>query len=429
MKKLQTIKLINWHTFQNQTIKIDGNVLISGENGCGKSTLLDAVQYVLSGGRPKFNQAANEKCTRTVESYIRGKLNTDKKDSLRDGDVTAYIALEFVNDSNQRKDIIGVVMELANSSRLNKTFFKISDINLQDDLFIEANAPKTLWNFKREKENKIEFFDTKQDIQRMICSILGLSGNKYFELLQKALAFKPIDNINDFVNSFLLPEENIKIDNLNQNVEHLRSLLDIVEIEEEKVVALEIIETKYQEYQKNLTEQKKQEYLKENIEREKIKREIDELESKNKNLLLEIDKLSNEQKDYIQQKDNVINLRKMYKENNENNEQTKIYYNLSDEQEKLKQMISSLEPQYKNYQKNLSHEKNNLNIFPWANNFLKIDLSDINTTKEILSNIYESAQKEKESLTKFRIEFENIKKQINEEIIQTESKISILKKC
>ncbi|NLB85340.1 MAG: AAA family ATPase, partial [Acholeplasmataceae bacterium] len=37
MKKLTKIKLINWHLFSNQTIEINNNTLISGENGSGKS--------------------------------------------------------------------------------------------------------------------------------------------------------------------------------------------------------------------------------------------------------------------------------------------------------------------------------------------------------------------------------------------------------
>ncbi|NLA04407.1 MAG: AAA family ATPase, partial [Firmicutes bacterium] len=44
MRLLTKIKLINWHFFTNETIPLDGNVLISGDNGAGKSTLIDALQ-------------------------------------------------------------------------------------------------------------------------------------------------------------------------------------------------------------------------------------------------------------------------------------------------------------------------------------------------------------------------------------------------
>ena len=64
----------------------------------------------------------------------------------------------------------------------------------------------------------------------MICSVLGLNGTKYFELLLKATFFKPINDLNNFVNNFLLPEKNVSIDNLRQNVEELRELLEIIDL-------------------------------------------------------------------------------------------------------------------------------------------------------------------------------------------------------
>ena len=83
MKKLVKIRLINWHTFVNNTIEITGNTLISGQNGSGKSTLIDAVQYVLTAGNAKFNKAASEKTVRTLEDYVRGKINLENKQIVK----------------------------------------------------------------------------------------------------------------------------------------------------------------------------------------------------------------------------------------------------------------------------------------------------------------------------------------------------------
>ena len=96
MKKLTKIKLVNWHIFNNHTISLDGNTLITGENGHGKSTLLDAINYVLSGGAGKFNQAANTNAKRTIESYVRGKAGIEGKEFIRNDDnIVSHIALEF----------------------------------------------------------------------------------------------------------------------------------------------------------------------------------------------------------------------------------------------------------------------------------------------------------------------------------------------
>ena len=69
------MKIINWHLFSNETIEIKNNVVITGENGTGKSTLLDALQYVLTAGKAKFNSAANDSGKRNIEGYMRGKLD------------------------------------------------------------------------------------------------------------------------------------------------------------------------------------------------------------------------------------------------------------------------------------------------------------------------------------------------------------------
>lgn len=82
MKKLTKIKLINWHSYINNTIDINNNAIICGENGSGKSTLLDAINYVISCGTCKFNTAANERNDRNVESYVRGKLSFENKNFL-----------------------------------------------------------------------------------------------------------------------------------------------------------------------------------------------------------------------------------------------------------------------------------------------------------------------------------------------------------
>lgn len=117
MKKLQRIKLINWHLFTNNTIDFQGNVLISGDNGSGKSTLVDAIHFVLSGGlaRSKFNMASANAVKggrRTVETYMRARIGAVNQEFLRDeSDILTHIALEFYDDVTDSLFTLGTVLQ------------------------------------------------------------------------------------------------------------------------------------------------------------------------------------------------------------------------------------------------------------------------------------------------------------------------------
>ncbi len=65
-----------------KNLKSIKNALITGENGTGKSTILDAIQYVLTAGKCKFNKAASDIGNRTLESYIRCKTGIEDMNML-----------------------------------------------------------------------------------------------------------------------------------------------------------------------------------------------------------------------------------------------------------------------------------------------------------------------------------------------------------
>lgn len=246
MKKLKKMKLINWHTFYSDTIEIKDNCLITGVNGSGKSTLLDAIQYVLTAGKVKFNQAADDTSKRTVETYIRGKVGYDSKEFLRD-EVTSYIVLEFYDDDKKQSDLLGTVIEFSPlMNKPNRLFFKLIKSEIEDDFFIKENCAKALSEFK--KIPGLESTDSSKEFQKIICSFLGIAGkNRYFELLAKSLAFKPINDVNDFVNNFLLTDSSISLDALQQNIENFSRLERKIELEEKKIGKLEEIEMLHQE--------------------------------------------------------------------------------------------------------------------------------------------------------------------------------------
>lgn len=425
MKKLVKIKLINWYTFSNNTIIIHGNTLISGQNGSGKSTLLDAIQYVLTAGNAKFNKAANDKSQRTLETYVRGKINTDSKDYLRPGDVTSYICLQLEDENSKRTDLIGVVIELASGSKANRTFFKITNEEINDSLFSSNGYIKTLNEFK--KNEKIEKFEQKKEIQSMIKSVLGLSKDKYFDLLNRALAFKPITELNEFVNTFLLQENRIDLLNLQENINSFHELQEIIEKEENKIIELEKIERLYNEY-KQLEENKNRlNWISQSIMIQKISKEIERLQNEEnsyKNQIDEIDSSITKNNNKIKDLKESIEL---YEKNYKSDKNYDIYKELQKNINEIKNHILSIRNKYEIYMKTIEEEKKNLSQFSWAN-VDKITKDKELSAKNYLKEYQRKIEQEKEIITKDKEEYEKRKREVSQRKNEVSIKLTRLNK-
>ena len=252
MKKLVKIKIINWHLFANETIEIKNNTVITGENGTGKSTLLDALQYVLTAGKAKFNSAANDSGKRTLEGYIRGKLGREGKEFLRNGDVVSYIVLEYFDETSKRSQLLGVIFELNKSNIKKELFFQLIDQKINDKLFFDGNHIYNRNEFRRntKKMNIISnFIDKKSNVPSLYRQALGVS-QKYFQLIPRALAFKPINHVYNFIFDFLLNEDPVKIDDLRNNIRAYRNLGNILKDQQNRLESLEKVENFYLSYQK-----------------------------------------------------------------------------------------------------------------------------------------------------------------------------------
>lgn len=253
MKTLTKVKLINWHTFSNTEFEIYKNALITGENGTGKSTILDAIQYVLTVGKCKFNKAASDIGNRTLESYIRCKTGIEGHEYVRNGDVTTYIVLEFFDEKTKDYQIIGTVIDLPSGGRLNREFFQILDSQINDVTFIEERKVLTKKEFKNtlNTHNQQGFFkDTIKEGERLFGNALGVKL-KYFDLVTRALAFKAIDNVYQFIVDFLLKEDFVDIQNLRDSIKHYKVLEEKLKMSKKECDTLEEVIQFYNQYLEN----------------------------------------------------------------------------------------------------------------------------------------------------------------------------------
>ena len=243
-KELVRIRLLNWHFFENETISLNGMTLVSGENTAGKSTILDAIQMVLTTNTKRFNQAANENSKRSLIGYVRCKVGNEGAMYLRKNTVPANVALEFYEEKGDRYFVLGVhLLSHDEESRVVQKWY-CEECRLEDLSFIVDDRPALADEFKN-KGSRVKYLDSAKHARDKFRHRLGSLDEKFFDIIPKALAFKPMDRVKEFINQFVLSDERIDIEKLRTNIETLEEFEDILEKTKNKVGSLSgIIETK-----------------------------------------------------------------------------------------------------------------------------------------------------------------------------------------
>ena len=225
MKKLKRMKLINWHRFENCTIDFGDTTLLSGENGAGKTTILDAIQFVVICSANFFNKAAHENGKRTLSGYVRCKTGRENKPYERTGEISSHVALEFYEESRNRYFIVGAVIDSATEGQETAVRYLMDNKRLSEEMFFKGKTPRSVTEFRSFNGKGIrQWCKTQTEARKMIKARFGRIEDKFFRLIPKALAFKPIDNIKDFVYSYVLDEKEVNIDLLRENVRSYQDL-------------------------------------------------------------------------------------------------------------------------------------------------------------------------------------------------------------
>ena len=227
MKKLTRIKLVNWHYFGNETIDVNGSFLLSGENASGKSTILDAIQLILTTNTRRFNPAANEKSKRDLKGYVRCKTGEEGNTYARKNSVISYVALEFYEESKDRFFVLGAKFDSPDEEAEIRRIWFCEEGTLDGFSFIVDNKPATDEQFKNNGK-KIAYIRSTKEAKDRFKRRLGNLDENFFDMIPKSLAFKPMDNVKKFITQFILPQKQIEVDVLCENIRNLREMQELI---------------------------------------------------------------------------------------------------------------------------------------------------------------------------------------------------------
>lgn len=292
MKKLTRVKLINWHRFTNTLIDFERTTLISGENGAGKSTLLDALQFVVTCSTSAFNKAAHENGKRKLTGYIRCKTGRESKPYERTGEISAHVALEFYEESRKQYFVLGAVVDSSSIGQEKTVRYLMENIRLDDQLFFNGRVPKSITQFKTTNSKKIkDWCTTDREAKSMVKNRFGRIEDKFFKLIPKALAFRPIDDIKDFVYSYVLDDKEVNIDVLRENVRTYQDLLQTLSNIKIRMEKLERIEYYYRQAEDGMEKDKMYDYFLQRAEADTLAEQIVALKKDMDHTIYKIDRL------------------------------------------------------------------------------------------------------------------------------------------
>ncbi len=262
MKELVAIRLVNWYHFEQVTLRLAGSCQLLGDNSSGKSTILDAVQFVLVGDltQIQFNKAANERSKRSLGGYVRYKLGSEvesddgasgeesgRKQRFGRGACTGYVLLQFADHSDPDEGFIcGSAMEASDSESTHVDHWEFimsrsAYPDVDDVPVITANnyvqPARDFRAVLKTKPGAHPYLSVK-DYQEELRHRLGALPQAFHHLLVKALGFRPIGQVKQFVMDYLLDPKNIDTTSLQANMEHYKRLEAEADAAQKRIEAL-----------------------------------------------------------------------------------------------------------------------------------------------------------------------------------------------
>lgn len=255
MKILKKILLINWLYFSKQVVELEDINFLTGKNASGKSTFIDALQIVLLGelNARNFNKAANESSQRTLDGYLRADMDEANPKSRRGKDFSSYIACEFLDDVEARRFVMGVVFDCRSDGGRREQFFLYGG-QIPDHCFVAGGQAMDIaalrsW-LKDLPDARVVMPDSNQRYRAEILAKWNVHTDQVFRMLKKAVSFKPIVDIRQFITENICDvPERPDIEAMQQNIRDYKRHEVLAQRQEEKLSALKEISKCFREMQ------------------------------------------------------------------------------------------------------------------------------------------------------------------------------------
>lgn len=241
MIRMTRVRLINWHNFVDNTIDFKTVTYLIGVNAVGKTTILDAIRYCLTTNK-SFNAAGNKKSMRSLQGSVHQKQRADNV-YLRPGHTVSYIGIEFLDESIKKRFTIVSRVESESPYQNMKQVYQDWYISkpgytLEDlPFFIEGKSgrrPSKREEFRLDNRG-MDRAASQADARRRICRQLGIgdaesnTGKKFNTVFHMGTSLENIDNIRDFIHTYILPDPEVNIEGLYKDMQELENLQQVLE--------------------------------------------------------------------------------------------------------------------------------------------------------------------------------------------------------
>ncbi len=253
-----SLVLVNWFTFDAETMPINGPTVVIGENGAGKSSILDALSLLLNGvavGSTRFNAIVQGRAAarRSARDYILGTLDDIRRDQVPDPEridqrglyrirdaAIAYLALTVRHSETGACGTLGACMtassEVDDVKHVRRFIVEGTELSHED--FVRANKKGTIsleWKAfveqMTQKGVRVKADSSgPEEFARQVFGIFGpergIRQEVFRRNLQNALAFREQDerDISTFVRARILPPPEIDIRPLQEQIRTYKAI-------------------------------------------------------------------------------------------------------------------------------------------------------------------------------------------------------------